>query len=259
MNTKKSKPKRAVSIITRYFRDWRYALPGAVLAGAMGSASPALAMGDGLSPGLFPLPEAVGDRALLACDTDEDGGLNGCNAEGVEYLASPPVHAEDLFWNNGETIEAGVSVQGMQEVGIVGKEKAGVSFDEVCVTVDVRGGPPRDRGKLVCVDIVPAEDCADCTTSSCNSAVPVVSDPEFCTDVVLPELETGYVINGLGYVIEVNLPRAGESGSTTIHKCANFAHRCTPDRLGVAVKGSRHTALVETPHITGGYLSCRTC
>jgi hypothetical protein len=259
MNTKKSKPKRAVSIITRYFRDWRYALPGAVLAGAMGSASPALAMGDGLSPGLFPLPPSVGDRALLACDTDENGDLNGCNAAGVQYLAFPSEHAEDLFWNNGETIEAGTSVQGMQEVGIVGKESAAASFDEVCVTVDVRGGPPRDRGKLVCVEIVPAAACTDCTTSSCNAAVPVVSDPGFCTDVVLPELQTGYVINGLGYVIDVNLSLAGESGSTTIHKCAGFAHRCTPVRDDVVVKGSRQTAAVETPHIVGGYLSCRTC
>src|SRR5919106_954354 len=256
MNTKKSKLKRAVSITTRYFRHWRYALPGAVLACAMGSASPALAMGDGLSPGLFPLPP-VGDRALLACDTDEDGDLNGCNAAGVEYLASPSEHAEDLFWNNGETIEAGVPVEGMQEAGIVGKENAAASFDEVCVTVDVRGGPPTDRGKLICVDIVPAAACTDCTTSSCNAAVPVVSDPAFCSNVVLPELQTGYVINGLGYVIEVDLRRAGESGSTTIHKCAGFAHRCTPVREGVAVKGSRHTALVETPHYSGGFLSCR--
>jgi hypothetical protein len=259
MNTKKSKPKRAVSIITRYFRHWRYMLPGAVLAYAMGSVSPALAMGDGLSPGLFPLPESVGDRALLACDTDANGDLNGCNAAGVEYLASPSEHAEDLFWNNGETIEAGVSVQGMQEVGIVGKENAAASFDEVCVTVDVRGGPPRDRGKLVCVDIVPAAACTDCTTSSCNAAVPVEPESELCADV-LSELQTGYVINGLGYVIEVDLRLAGESGSTTIHTCAGFAHRCTPVRDGlVAVKGSRHTALVETPHYSGGYLSCRTC
>jgi hypothetical protein len=177
----------------------------------------------------------------------------------VEYLASPSEHAEDLFWNNGETIEAGTSVQGMQEVGIVGKETDGASFDEVCVTVDVRGGPPTNRGKLVCVDIIPAAACStDCTTSSCNAAVPVEPDSELCADV-LSELQTGYVINGLAYVIEVDLRLAGESGSTTIHKCAGFAHRCTPVRDNVTVKGTRHTALVETPHYTGGYLSCRTC
>jgi hypothetical protein len=121
MNLKKIQTNRAVSISTRFFRGWRHMLSGAALAGATAAASPALTMGDGLSPGLFPLPQDVGDRALLACDTDEDGGLNGCNAEGVEYLAVPRTHASDLFWNNGLIIEAGVAVQGMQNVIIVGK------------------------------------------------------------------------------------------------------------------------------------------
>jgi hypothetical protein len=234
-------------------------LPGAVLAGALAGASPALAMGDGLSPGLFPLSSAT-DRVFLACDTDAAGDLNGCNAAGVEYLASPHGHPE-LFWNNGQIIEPGVIVQGMQEVGIVGKENAAASFDEVCVTADVTGGTPRDRGKLICVDIVPDTVCTDgsCSSSSCNAAVPVVPDTEGLCDAVEQQLELGYVINGLGYVIDIISPRAGESRSTTIRKCAGFAHRCTPVRDDVVVKGSRQTAHVETPHYTGGYVTCKTC
>ena len=247
MNLKKIQTNRAVSISTRFFRGWRHMLSGAALAGAMAATSPALAMGDGLSPGLFPLPQDVGDRALLACDTDEDGYLDGCNAGGVEYVAVPRSHTSDVFWNNGLIIEAGVTIQGMQNVVIVGKEKAGVSFDAVSVTVD---------GKQVSVEIFPGEDTSP---PSCGSAVKVVSDSKFCTDVVLPELETGYVINGLGYVIDVDLPSAGESGSTTIWKCAGFTHRCVPDRANVAVKGSRYTALVETPHSVGGWHTCGTC
>jgi hypothetical protein len=244
MNAKNIQTNRAISISTRSFRGWRHMLPGAALAGAMAAASPALAMGDGLSPGLFPPPQDVGDRALLVCDTDEVGGLNGCNAEGVEYLAVPPIHTGHLFWNNGQIIEKGVPVQGMQNVVIVGKEKAGVSFDQVCVTVD---------GKLVCVEIFPGEDTSP---PSCGTAVKVVSDSNFCTDVVLPELETGYAINGLGYVIDVDLPSAGESGSTTIWKCAGFTHRCDPDREDVAVKGSRYTAVVQTPHHVDRVIHC---
>ena len=243
MNAKNIETNRAVSISTRFFRSWRHMLSGAALAGAMAAASPALAMGDGLSPGLFPLPQDVGDRALLACDTDKEGGLNGCNAEGVQYQAVPRAHARShVFWNNGRIIERGVTVQGMQNVVILGKEKAGVSFDEVCVTA---------YGKLVCVEIFPGEDTSP---PSCGTEVKVVSGSNVCSNVVLPELETGYVINGLGYVIGVDLPSAGESGSTTIWKCAGFTHRCVPDREDVAVKGSRYMALVETPRKVDGFI-----
>ena len=265
MNTKKILTDRAVSISTRFFRGWRHMLPGAALAGAMAAASPALAMGDGLSPGLFLL--SVGDRALLACDTDESFALNGCNAavggsggartiQGVQYLAVPPEHEGDVFWNNGRTIEQGVAVEGMQEIGIVGKEQVGTSFDEVCVTVDVRTGPARDRGKLVCVEIFPGPDTSP---PSCGTAVPVVSDSAALCTEVQDELDRGYVINRLGYVIDVDLPFVGEAGKTRIVKCAGFTHRCTPVRDNVTVKGSRHTALVETPHYTGGYITCKTC
>jgi hypothetical protein len=240
MNSEKIQTNRAVSILTRVFRGWRHMLSGAALAGAMAAASPALAMGDGLSPGLFPVPLEVGDRALLACDTDKEGGLNGCNAEGVQYLAIPPIHPGQLFWDNGLIIEKGVPVQGMQEVGIVGKEKEGASFDEVCVTVS---------GELVCVEIFSGEDTSP---PSCGTAVKVVSGSQIC-NVVLAELERGYHINGLGYVIGVDFPIAGEFGSTTIWKCEDFTHRCVPDREDVAVKGSRHTALVFTPHYGGGF------
>jgi hypothetical protein len=247
MNAKHIQTNRAVSISTRLFRGWRHMLSSAALAGAMVAASPALPMGDGLSPGLFPLPQDLGDRVLLACDTDEDGGLNGCNAEGVEYLAVPLVHASGPFWNNGLIIERDVTVQGMQNVVIVGKEKAGVSFDAVSVTVD---------GKQVSVEIFPGEDTSPPT---CGSAVKVMSGSEFCKNVVLPKLDTGYIINGLGYVIDVDLPKAGEAGSTKIWKCTGFTHRCVPDRDNVEIKGARHTALVETPHYVGGTVGCSTC
>jgi hypothetical protein len=246
MNSKKIQTNRAVSISTRVFRGWRHMLSGGALAGAMAAASPVLAMGDGLSPGLFPLPQDVGDRALLACDTDKEGGLNGCNAEGIQYLAIPPIHPGHLFWDNGLIIEKGVPVQGMQNVVILGKEKAGVSFDEVSVTVEK---------KLFSVEIFPGEGTSP---PSCGTEVKVVSGSHIC-NVVLPELERGYHINRLGYVIGVDFLIAGEFGSTTIWTCPGFTHRCVPDRDNVAVKGSRHTALVYTPDCGGGYCQCPTC
>ena len=116
MNSEKIQTNGAVSILTRFFRGWRHMLSGAALAGAIGAASPALAMGDGLSPGLFPLPQEVGDRALLACPTKKEGGLTPrCIAEGVQYLALPRMHPGHLFWDNGLIIEKGVPVQGMQK------------------------------------------------------------------------------------------------------------------------------------------------
>jgi len=255
MNIAKVLSESEVSITQRCLRGWRKLLPAAALACAMGSASPALSMGDGLSPGLFDLPPGVGSRVLLACDTDQGFELNGCNAEGVEYLAVPTTTGGQLFWDNGQVRELDVVVRGVQAYGIVGKESPPAnSFDEVCVTVDVTGGPPTNRGKQFCVDIISAEDCPECTSPVCTPAVRVVSDPAFCTNVVLPELEKGYVINELAYVIDTDLARMGEQGQTTIRKCEGYVHRCAPVREDVAIKGLRDVGGYSTPLSFGGYV-----
>jgi hypothetical protein len=253
---------RPVSISQRGLRGWRTLLPAAALACAMGGASPAFPMGDGLSPGLFDLPQGVGSRVLLACDTDSSFELNGCiacdDAEGCnEYLAVPTTTGGQLFWDNGQLREPNVVVRGVQAYGIVGKEIPNASpansFDEVCITVDVSGGPPSDRGRQFCIEIVSAEDCPECTSPTCTTAVRVVSDPAFCTNVVLPELEKGYVINELAYVIDTDLARMGEQGQTTIRKCEGYVHRCTPVRDGVVIKGMRDVGGYSTPLSFGGY------
>jgi hypothetical protein len=193
--------------------------------------------GDGPVAGVFEPPD-LGYRAIVPCDTTAAGQLNGCNS-GVVLEA---ISGEVLEFNAGGTLERNVVVTGHEAISIVGMQKSSRAFDEVCVTVDIQTGPPPDRGKVFCVNIAPGEG----TVSSCNRNLPVVSDPAFC-GLVQSSVDRGYHVNGLAYVIDINLPRMGQAASTTIRTCAGFVAECAPDRVGVIVTGTRQAFGYHTP------------